>query len=75
MQDGNHRLGSSNCDAFRAYTPCQIYVISYHFALAAPLLHLLLKYCFDFCALATVRGLCVVCACSAPMPNRVGIGF
>ena len=40
------------------------------FAVVSPLLHLLFRYCFDFCALATVRGLCVVCAaCSAPPPN------
>jgi predicted metal-binding protein len=40
------------------------------FEFVAPLLHLLFRFCFDFYALATVPGLCVVCAtCSAPPPN------
>ena len=40
------------------------------FAVIAPLLHLLFRYCLGFWELATVRGLCVVCAaCSAPPSN------
>jgi len=40
------------------------------FAVVSLLLHLLFRYCFDFCALATVRGLSVVCAFSAPPRNH-----
>ena len=40
------------------------------FAFIALLFHLLFRCCFGFWALATVRGLCVVCAtCLAPPPN------
>ena len=44
-------------------------VVAPYFVVAALCRRVLSRGCFGFCALATVRGLCVVCACSAPPPN------
>ena len=45
-------------------------VVATYFVVAALCGRVLSMGCFGFYALATVRGLCVVCAtCSAPPPN------
>ncbi len=44
-------------------------VVATYFVVAALCGRVLSRGCFDFYALATVRGSCIVCACSAPPPN------
>ena len=67
---GAESFGNSNRYDFFASNLCHICGISSFFAVTALCVRLMSRGCFGFCALAAVRGLCVVCAtCLAPPPN------